>query len=150
QAIPNSSVHSQMDIKNSPASPPINQPLENSPLLSQPELDDMINNFCVGDQQLILTVVNSYLEESGQLIDQILQAIADKNSEALLRNAHSLKSSSRFMGALSLSELCEKLEKIGYNQQMANLLDQIPIVITTYADTKLALLEKFHLLEVQK
>ncbi len=166
QSIPNNSAYSQIDTDHtdnhsnhnntndlnltSPSSLNINQSPENPPLLSQPELDDMINNFCAGDQQLILTVVNSYLEESGQLIDHILKAIADENSEALFRNAHSLKSSSRFMGALSLSQLCEKLEKIGYNQQMANLSDQIPIVITTYADTKLALLEKFHLLEAQK
>jgi PAS domain S-box-containing protein len=124
--------------------------LENEPILSQPELDDMINNFCAGDQQLILTVVNSFLEESQQLIDRILQAIADSNSEALFRAAHSLKSSSRFMGALSLANLCEKLEKIGYNQQMTNLSDQVLIVTTTYTETKLALLKKFDLSEAQK
>jgi HPt (histidine-containing phosphotransfer) domain-containing protein len=124
--------------------------LKNAPILSQPELDDMINNFCAGDQQLILTVVNSFLEESQQLMDRILQAIADSNSEALYRAAHSLKSSSHFMGALSLADLCEKLEKIGHNRQMTNLSDQVLIVTTTYTETKLALLKKFHLSEVQK
>jgi CheY-like chemotaxis protein len=135
---------------NATTAPNMKQTLENSPLLSQPELDDMINNFCAGDQQLILTVVHSYLEESQQLIDRMLQAIADENSEALFRAAHSLKSSSRFMGALSLADLCEKLEKIGYNQQMTNLSDQVSIVTTTYTNTKLALLEKFQLSEAQK
>ncbi len=60
---------------------------------------------------LIDDMVVNYLEDSEQHMAKIEQAIADKSGKDLHFAAHALKGSSRYLGALQLSEQCQIMEK---------------------------------------
>lgn len=63
--------------------------------------------------EIVVEVINCYLEDSPKLLDAITQAITEGNAEVLRRSAHSLRSSSASLGATSLSQLSKELEYIG-------------------------------------
>ena len=55
-------------------------------------------------------LLNSYRNALGDETDNIQQAFAWKNHEQLVEYAHKLKSSSRSLGALGMSRICQQLE----------------------------------------
>jgi CheY-like chemotaxis protein/HPt (histidine-containing phosphotransfer) domain-containing protein len=61
-------------------------------------------------------IINSYLHDAPQLLEAARQAIAQNDSSTLYRTAHSLKSTSASLGALTLAGLCKELEAIGRAQ----------------------------------
>ncbi|MFL6618256.1 MAG: response regulator [Povalibacter sp.] len=58
----------------------------------------------------VAEVVDAYLADSPRQLQVMNESIAEADYPVLDRAAHSLKSSSRSMGALQLAELCELLE----------------------------------------
>jgi len=67
-----------------------------------------------GDEpEMVVEIINCYLEETPILLDEITQAIEQKQPELLQKSAHTMKSSSASVGATKLSELCKELEFIG-------------------------------------
>ena len=56
-------------------------------------------------------IIDLYLQELPAQIEEICQAIESKNIEALSISSHRLKGTSCNIGALSLAELCETLDK---------------------------------------
>ncbi|MCL2925033.1 MAG: response regulator, partial [Trichodesmium sp. MAG_R04] len=64
--------------------------------------------------ELLVDIINSYLEGTPILLGEISQAIQQKQPKLLQISAHSMKSSSASLGATKLSELCKELESIGH------------------------------------
>ncbi len=64
-----------------------------------------------GKPDLLVKVINIYLENSLQLLEALRRAASQGDAENVKRQAHSLKSSSANVGALRLSALCKDLEK---------------------------------------
>ncbi|GFZ98793.1 response regulator [Okeania sp. KiyG1] len=89
-------------------------------VLSQPELEGVIDlavlqelkKIAGGESELLVEVIDCYLEDSPKLLDEMSQAIKQQQAKLLQRSAHSMKSSSASVGASNLSELCKKLEYI--------------------------------------
>ena len=65
----------------------------------------------MGDQFEMLIL--NYCDVSHKLLNEMKQAVADSDAEALKRSAHPLKSSSAQLGAIGVSECAKKLEAIG-------------------------------------
>ncbi|NEP44300.1 MAG: response regulator, partial [Okeania sp. SIO2H7] len=65
-----------------------------------------------GNSELLVEVIDCYLEDSPKLLDEMSQAIKQQQAILLQRSAHSMKSSSASVGASNLSELCKELEYI--------------------------------------
>ncbi len=65
-------------------------------------------------------MIEIYLEESPKLIDLLTVAIAQDDSFELQEAAHSLKSTSAAVGALTLADLSQQLESIGRSHHSAN------------------------------
>ena len=65
------------------------------------------------DIEALEEVIEIYLEESPKLIDLLTVAIAQDDSFELQEAAHSLKSTSAAVGAMSLADLSQQLESIG-------------------------------------
>jgi CheY-like chemotaxis protein/HPt (histidine-containing phosphotransfer) domain-containing protein len=63
--------------------------------------------------ELLKTLVNLYLVDSPNLIEEMRKSIAVGDAHALDRSAHTLKGNSNQMGALTLASLCLQLEKVG-------------------------------------
>ena len=58
-------------------------------------------------------VVEAFLDEVPAWIETMNQAIAESNAEELFQTAHSLKSSSGYMGAPAMQQLAAQLERMG-------------------------------------
>jgi len=73
-------------------------------------------------------IIDAYLEKSPDDLKRLKQAMAEQDAQALRIAAHSFKSSSYNLGAMTLAELCKALEQIGRDgvlEQAAALLTEI-------------------------
>jgi len=71
-----------------------------------------------GRPDLLVKILTSYLNTTPSIVQSIQQAIREDNASGLHHAAHSLKSSSAAVGAISFSALCQELESIGRSKQM--------------------------------
>ena len=72
------------------------------------------------------TLINSYLEDTPKLMDDIRSAAKVANIEVLVRAAHTLKSSSNNIGAIQLATIAATIEKIGQENQLSQAAALIP------------------------
>jgi CheY-like chemotaxis protein/HPt (histidine-containing phosphotransfer) domain-containing protein len=66
-----------------------------------------------GQQDILAKIVAAYLHDSPTTISAIRHAVMQRDFQPLFQGAHRLKSSSAFLGAARLVELCARLETIG-------------------------------------
>ncbi|MGH8594381.1 MAG: response regulator [Gammaproteobacteria bacterium] len=66
-----------------------------------------------GTPDIVVKVLDMYLENSPKLVNDIEQAVQRHDAAALHLAAHTLKSSSATLGATALAELCKELEALG-------------------------------------
>ncbi|MBD3419180.1 MAG: hypothetical protein GF398_03580 [Chitinivibrionales bacterium] len=71
-----------------------------------------------GDLEIYDEVAAAYLEETPRLLQELSADIANGDATSLERHAHSLKSTSRTVGAMLLGSHAEKLE---FGARRANL-----------------------------
>jgi len=79
-----------------------------------------------GSPPVLQRVIGIYLDAAPKLIVDIREAVERRDALRLQRAAHSLKSSSANLGALTLSELCKELEsmgRLGQHEGAAHKLD---------------------------
>ena len=62
------------------------------------------------DQNIVVSLIQDYLTEAQQMLENLQQGIAHSETEKIRRAAHSLKSSSMLFGAMRLAELCKTME----------------------------------------
>lgn len=87
--------------------------------------------------RLVTRVVRKYLESSPALVEAIKASLSD--FDRLARSAHTLKSSSAYIGALHLSELCKELERRTRSGDPGDLEQLIVLIEGAFADTCSAL-----------
>ena len=63
-----------------------------------------------GDLAFVDELVDTYLSDAVVQLDGMRRAAADADAAAMVRPAHSLKSSSENVGALALADRCRSLE----------------------------------------
>ena len=75
--------------------------------------DDVINELRVsvgGDDGFVAELAATYLAEGPEHINAMEDAAARGDAAAVVRPAHTLKSSSAALGAMRLSEICRRIE----------------------------------------
>jgi len=83
------------------------------PVLNPESLDQIRELNPEMGNTLVISVLQTYLESSSELIRKIGIAINNEDAESLRVAAHSLKSASASIGADSLSSLFKELEQCG-------------------------------------
>ncbi|MBI2837313.1 MAG: response regulator [Acidobacteria bacterium] len=74
------------------------------------------------------SLLDSYFDDVSSLLDQARTALSGTDAELLRRAAHTIKSSSRYFGAMALGDSCEELEnrvKAGTTDGAEELLQRI-------------------------
>jgi two-component system, sensor histidine kinase and response regulator len=66
-----------------------------------------------GDRAFVLELIDAYVSDGAAYIDAIATAIAATDADALVRPAHTLKSSSATLGATRMAAIARELEMIG-------------------------------------
>jgi signal transduction histidine kinase/CheY-like chemotaxis protein/HPt (histidine-containing phosphotransfer) domain-containing protein len=98
-----------------------------------------------GKPDMLAKILTIYLTDSQQLVDQVRQGIADGEARLANEAAHSLKSRSSVLGAVSLSNLCQQIEAIsrrGSVKDAEPLLDPLETAFTHACQVFQAELEK--------
>ncbi len=63
-----------------------------------------------GQPDILVSIVSAYLNSSERIIAELQEALADNNLSVVCNSAHSLKSASANVGAITFSEICREIE----------------------------------------
>ena len=72
-----------------------------------------------GDPDLIVTIIDSFLDDCPDYMDAIREAVEVGDAEVLKREAHGLKGAAGSLRAQSASEAAEVLEEMGRSDDFA-------------------------------
>ncbi|OQW33477.1 MAG: hypothetical protein A4E19_03520 [Nitrospira sp. SG-bin1] len=81
-----------------------------------------------GKEDALAKILSLYLADSQDLVNTVRQGIVTGEADAVNQAAHSLKSRSSMLGAVSLSRLCRQVEELSRQGQLKEaelLLDQL-------------------------
>jgi len=92
-----------------------------------------------GEPDIIEEVGGLFLKHAPEKIAAIERAAAEKNAKALQVSAHSLKSSSAYVGAMGLSAMSKDLEMMGRSGSLEGVKGKIKALTAEYARVKTAL-----------
>jgi HPt (histidine-containing phosphotransfer) domain-containing protein len=92
-----------------------------------------------GASNLLNELIEIYLNDSPKLLEGLQEAIIRADATALQEAAHSLKSISANMGALTLRALCEELETMGRKKLMEGIAEVLSKVSKEYEKVVIAL-----------
>jgi len=71
---------------------------------------DQLSELIGGDKDTLHELIETFLDEGKDIIDEMKDSLQTRNLDTLRRCAHSLKSSAQDFGAIELSELNATLE----------------------------------------
>ena len=77
--------------------------------LDQPTIDSLLDSLG-GDAEFMTELIDTYVADAPAQLDGLRAGLAAEDADALVRPAHTLKSSSASLGALRLAERCRQLE----------------------------------------
>ena len=93
----------------------------------------------VAAKEVLVEVIDSYLEDAPKLVQAIAKAVAHQDAKALYHAAHTLKSTSATLGATHLSQLCRNLETIGRTGTIVDAVEIVSQVEAEYETVQAAL-----------
>jgi HPt (histidine-containing phosphotransfer) domain-containing protein len=88
-----------------------------------------------GDEAFVRDLVNTFLAEEPANLELVAAAAARGDAEAIIRPAHTLKSSAAAIGATRLSMICKSIEFAGREGRTADLAALTEQARTAWAQT---------------
>jgi two-component system sensor histidine kinase/response regulator len=93
-----------------------------------------------GDLAFVEDLIDTYLEDSIVQLAAMRMAADAGDAAAMVRPAHSLKSSSADVGAMALADSCRSLEMDGRSGTIADAIGRVEACARTFDDVRTALL----------
>jgi len=94
-----------------------------------------------GELDFVDELVDTYIEDGRSQVDGLRAALDRGDTEAVVRAAHSLKSSSVNVGALALGDRCRTLEEAARDGAVADAAGQVAAIATDFDEVVGALLD---------
>jgi HPt (histidine-containing phosphotransfer) domain-containing protein len=91
------------------------------------------------DDEFVRELVDAYISEATGYLEAMTAAAAAGDTAAIVRPAHTLKSSSATMGAMRLAGICRGIEEAGRAERADGLVADVELASTTWAATLEAL-----------
>jgi HPt (histidine-containing phosphotransfer) domain-containing protein len=114
--------------------------LDGAPVLDEAVLADL--RASVGDdQEFMVELVETYVTEGATNMDSLLAAAAAGDCAAVVRPAHTLKSTSASLGAMRLSAICRSIEQAGRDARPETLREDAELARATWEATLAAFAE---------
>lgn len=108
-------------------------------MLDQNAIENLRTAVPDNPDEFLKDMINGYLSETPQLMQNIREAIAESDPAKLDIAAHTLKSMSATFGADSFAELCKQLENMGRSGAIAFSPEQLAQLETEYQEVVVAL-----------
>ena len=113
---------------------------DGAPVLDQAVLDEL--RASVGDdQEFMVELVETYVTEGSANMDGLLAAATARDCAAIIRPAHTLKSTSASLGAMRLSAICRAIEEAGRQSRADTLREDAELARATWEATLAAFAE---------
>ena len=106
--------------------------------IDQAALDRLLDDIG-GESALLVELIDSFLDETPELLASMSDALAQGETAELMRTAHTIKSSGRDFGATALSEMCQKLEHDSKAGVLEDAAEQVSRIKHEYDQVKVAL-----------
>ena len=81
-----------------------------------------------GDQEFLAELIDTYVADAPVQVGSLRTALAAGDVEALIRPAHTLKSSSASLGAMGLAEQCRQLEQAARGGSLDGATDAVEAI----------------------
>lgn len=81
-----------------------------------------------GKPDILGKIVNMYLDKTPQLIADIEEGLNTHDAARVKMAAHSLKSSSAYLGGTTLADQCNKLEAKAANDDLADATEDLSVI----------------------
>jgi HPt (histidine-containing phosphotransfer) domain-containing protein len=94
-----------------------------------------------GEPDIVAEIGGLFLEHSPKKLSAICDAAERKDARGLQTAAHSLKSSSAYIGAMKLSALCKELEEMGRSGSTERAVEKARDLMDEFLRAKAALIE---------
>ncbi len=91
---------------------------EGKPAFDRSYLDEVTG----GDPEMTKMLIDSYIETTPPLIDDLVAAFGAGDAEAVRETAHAIKGASNMSGALRLGEITKKIQQAATDQDLASVL----------------------------
>jgi HPt (histidine-containing phosphotransfer) domain-containing protein len=108
--------------------------LDSVPILDDTVLDEL-RGATGGDEEFIVDLVETYVEEGAANLDGLVAAAAAGDADAIVRPAHTLKSSSASLGAMRLSAIARAVEEAGREGRSDGFADDVALAKSTWVAT---------------
>jgi HPt (histidine-containing phosphotransfer) domain-containing protein len=109
--------------------------------LDRPTYDALLK-MVGGDREFVAELVDTYLADAVDQLAGLDAAIAAGDVAALVRPAHSLKSSSLNVGALQLGEVARQLEEQGREGRFEGAVELVADARSRFEAVRVALLDR--------
>lgn len=113
--------------------------LKSQPVLDRKILQSLQQMAGAKAATILRQIMDNYLEDAPQLLQSIRDAIEAGDAQALRQSAHTLRSSSANLGAITLSNVCKELELMGRNGSTTDASERMAQVEVEYEKVKVAL-----------
>ncbi|OUC13108.1 MAG: hypothetical protein B0A82_19070 [Alkalinema sp. CACIAM 70d] len=150
-----SPIPQSLPLSHSPTPPPSYPPtLPDNTTSIEPPIDETVFAELAelfGDESVepLLETINSYLVDAPTYLNAIAQGLTTTNSNAIQCAAHTLKSISASLGAMTTAQICQQIEELGQNNDLVHATSCFPQLQTTYAAAEAALQQKRQVLLAQ-
>ncbi|MFK7738977.1 MAG: Hpt domain-containing protein [Planctomycetota bacterium] len=108
-------------------------------VLDQSVLDELLSFADDGDPELLLDLIQMFLEDGPSKVEAVRQGVATGDFDMAERAAHSLKGSSGNLGAHLVQDVCEQLQVAARNQELDRTRELAPQLDSTYEAAEAAL-----------
>ena len=92
------------------------------------------------DLEFVDELIDTYLADASVQLEAMQAAASSGDAAALVRPAHSLKSSSANVGAMALADICRALEAAAQTGDVPDAQEQVADCDRAFADARAALL----------
>ena len=94
-----------------------------------------------GDEDLLRELCDIFLNESPKLLQQLREAIAAADPDAVMRAAHSLKGELGYLGATEAVKAARELEDMGHGKNLSQAGERFMLLEREFASLHLAVKE---------
>ncbi|MFN6193215.1 MAG: Hpt domain-containing protein [Planctomycetota bacterium] len=109
------------------------------PVLDMSVVEELLAIADDGDPELILDLIQMFLDDGPSKVQAVVEGVQSGNFDRAERAAHSLKGSSGNLGAVVLSEICEKLQVAPRHHRQADARQLVPALQTNSEAAEAAL-----------
>jgi len=102
---------------------------------------DRLRDDTGGDEAFIAELVETYIAEGAENLESMIAAAKVGDPAAIVRPAHTLKSSSASLGAMRLSAICRAIEESAREARTDGLAEDVELARATWHETLAAFSE---------